>query len=286
MVYCDRCERYYQYSSSYDQHIRDSPNHNICDDCEKDFTTWFGLKEHYVQSPRHHYCQSCNNLFPSHQRLIAHYYDEHFYCGTCNKVFKNEFGLHEHNRQSHYYCPQCKRLFQSESNLRSHMNSSLHRPKCVPCQFRGCGLSFVSKSALVLHLESGSCKSGVNRRMVEQYIRQIDRNNIVTDPSRLLTAGDDVHQYIATERSWNGRGYECVLCHSPFRTLTDLNRHLASPRHQDRIYRCPLTTCHMTFSTLSALCQHVESESCGVLRFRAVQDAMEGLLNRVGSLTL
>ncbi|KIL00832.1 hypothetical protein PAXRUDRAFT_541288 [Paxillus rubicundulus Ve08.2h10] len=284
MVYCERCDRYYPYSYSYNQHLRDSPNHNICDDCDRDFATWHGLKEHYVQSPYHDYCQYCDSHFSDHDDLTAHYDDEHAYCSSCDEVFKNDFGLHEHNRQAHHYCTDCKRVFQSESNLRSHMNSSVHRPKSVPCPFRGCGQSFVSKSALVLHLESGSCRSGADRRMVDQYVREVDRNNMITDPSRLLTAGDDV-TYTATRRSWNGREYECVLCHKTFRSLSDLNRHLASPRHQDKIYRCPLATCHTTFSTLSALCQHVESERCGVLRFKAAQEVMDGLLRHVGVIT-
>ncbi|KIJ66503.1 hypothetical protein HYDPIDRAFT_109547 [Hydnomerulius pinastri MD-312] len=285
MTYCNRCDRYFSYWTAFNQHVNNSSSHNICDDCDRDFPTWLGLKEHYVQSPRHHYCQQCNDLYPSHDSLITHYYNQHDYCGSCNKVFKNEHGLHEHNRQSHHYCVSCKRLFQSESNLRAHLNSSLHRPRDVSCPFRGCGLSFVSKSALALHLESGSCKSGVNRRMVDQYVRQMDRNNFITDPSRLLTAGDREVDYIATDGSWNGRAYECVLCHSLFGALRDLNRHLASPRHQDKIYRCPLDTCRMNFSTLSALCQHVESERCGVAKFRPVKDAMDRMFNGVARLT-
>lgn len=35
----------------------------------------------------------------------------------------------------------------------------------------------------------------------------------------------------------------------------------------------------MTFSTLSALCQHVESERCGVLRFKAAREGMHNLLS-------
>ncbi|KAF9235135.1 hypothetical protein BU15DRAFT_89689 [Melanogaster broomeanus] len=268
MVYCERCERSFQSWSSYDQHVNDSSNHHVCDDCDEDFPTWLGLHQHYVQSPHHHYCQHCERHFQTYNCLIGHYRNEHSYCDTCDKVFKNDYGLHEHNRQYHHYCAQCKRVFQSANNLRAHMNSSVHRPKNVPCPFRGCELSFVSKSALILI-------SSLN-----------DRHNLITDPSKLLTAGDSVSEYFATERSWNGGAYECVLCHSEFRLLRDLNRHLASPRHQDKVYRCPLTSCHTTFRTLSALCQHVESERCGVLRFRAVKDAMDGLLNRVGSLTL
>ena len=168
------------------------------------------------------------------------------------------------------------------------MNSSVHRPKNVPCAFqhRGCTQSFVSKSAMILHLESGSCPSGADRTMINRWVRLNDRRNVVTVPSRLLTNGGDDTRYIATERSWNGSTFECVLCHGTFGTLDALNRHLASPRHLERTYRCPLQSCSITFSTLSALCQHVESERCGVLRFPAAREGMGNLLSDMSRLRI
>ncbi|KAL4063896.1 hypothetical protein V8B97DRAFT_654122 [Scleroderma yunnanense] len=282
MPYCDRCDRDFRSYHAYEQHIDNSARHNICDDCDIDFASWTGLKEHWVQSPRHSYCQYCDCHFDDGSSLLDHYRDEHYYCEKCNRVFKNEYGLHEHNRQSHYYCESCKRVFQSPSNLSAHMNSSTHRSKDVPCPFNGCDQSFVSKSALILHLESGGCKSGVNRQMVNRYVREVDRTNIITNPSRLLTGGDNTDvSYTATDASWNGRAYECVLCHNLFRSLRDLNRHLASPRHQSKVYRCPLDTCQVQFSTLSALCQHIESEKCGVSRFKVVKHTMDNMLSGV-----
>ncbi|KIK30008.1 hypothetical protein PISMIDRAFT_672021 [Pisolithus microcarpus 441] len=282
--YCDRCERHFSSHFAYCQHVRDSANHNVCDDCGIDFSSWRGLKEHWVQDPDHDYCQYCNEHFPNRSALIDHYYEDHHYCETCNRVFKNEHGLHEHNRQRHEdrYCVSCKRLFRAESNLRSHLNSSIHQPKDVPCPFHGCDMTFVSKSALILHLESGGCQSGVDRQKVNRYVRDMDRNNIITDPSRLLTGGDDTVDYIATVGSWNGRAYECVLCHSQFKALSDLNRHLTSPRHQSKIYKCPLSTCGVRFRTLSALCQHIESERCGIMKFQAVRNTLDNMLTGVG----
>ncbi|KAG1879504.1 hypothetical protein C8R48DRAFT_685828 [Suillus tomentosus] len=289
MTYCSRCNRSFNSWPAYYQHLRDSPNHWECQPCQQDFETRVGLKEHYVQSPRHHYCQYCNIHFDCSSELQDHYEYEHAYCSSCHKVFKNEIGLHEHNRQSHadVYCVLCKRLFQTPSNLQSHLNSSIHRPKDTICPFNGCGLGFINKSALILHLESGSCRSGVNRRVVDNWVRANDRSNVITNPARLITAGERANiKLIATEQSWNGQAYECVLCHTQYRALMDLNRHLDSPRHQEKVYRCPLDTCRKHFVSLSGLCQHIESERCGVMKFRAVRDVMDNLLNGVARMTL
>ncbi|KAG2358728.1 hypothetical protein BDR07DRAFT_1452608 [Suillus spraguei] len=276
---CYRCGRYFNSWSAYDQHVRDSSNHWECDDCQIDFETFLALKEHYVQSPNHHYCQYCNVHFNFASGLQDHYESEHAYCSICNKVCKNDFGFHEHNRQKHanVYCVACKRMFQTPSNLRSHLNSSIHRTKDVICPFKGCGLGFINKSDLILHLESGSCRSGVDRRDIDKWVRNNDRTNLITNPARFIAADERANvKHIATEQSWNGRAYECVLCHAQFQTLRDLNRHLASPRHEEKAH----------FVSLSALCQHIESESCGVTKFKAVQDAMDKIFSGVGRITI
>jgi hypothetical protein len=175
----------------------------------------------------------------------------------------------------------------TDQPLLQHLNSSVHRPKDVVCPFRGCGLKFVSCSALVLHLEGGACRSGIDRTTINRYVRQYDTSNIITDPSRLLTNGatSDNTKYYATERSWNGYKYECYLCHSNFSSLASLNQHLASPIHQDKIYICPASTCRARFTALSALCQHIESEKCGVSKFKVVQNTMDSFLGQMGRLT-
>ncbi|KAJ7511592.1 hypothetical protein B0H11DRAFT_1952170 [Mycena galericulata] len=286
MAYCDRCQRYFNNYPALDQHERNSPNHHICEDCGIDFPSWRGLKEHYVQSRAHDYCQHCDSHFDDTRELEFHYQNSHDYCVKCRKFFKNALGLHEHYRQSelHHYCAPCQRIFQSASNLNSHLNSALHRPKDVPCPGKGCGLAFVSRSALILHLESGSCASGADRQTINRYVRQYDTNNVITNPARLLTGGE-VTTYLATSAAWNGSAYECYLCHGGYRSLAALNQHLASPRHQEKMYVCPLSTCRAPFPTLSGLCQHIESERCGVSKFKVVQNTMDDLVGKMRRLT-
>ncbi|KAJ7933296.1 hypothetical protein B0H13DRAFT_1592478 [Mycena leptocephala] len=230
---CNRCCRSFNSYSALMQHEQNSPNHHICNDCAKDFTSWQAPKQHFVQSSMHEYCQHCDTHFDDSEELEDHYQTDRHYCAKCRGFFQNALGLHEHYRQStlHHCCVPCKRLFLSASNLTNHLNSSLRRPKDVPCPGKGCGLAFVSRSALILHLESGTCKSGADRQTINRYVRQYDTKNVITDPARLLTGGGTSEiQYTATERAWNGSAYECYLCHAGYRTLAALNQHLASPR--------------------------------------------------------
>lgn len=169
-----------------------------------------------------------------------------------------------------------------------HLDSSIHRPKDVICPFK-CGSSFVSRSALVLHLENGACKSGMNRASVDRYVREHDRHNIITDPSRMIAGPSGIAEnvtLIATERSWNGSAWECCLCYSTYRTHKALNQHLASPRHKDKIYICRGHECNKRFPSLSGLVQHIESNKCGVARFKSVQNAMDSMLGQMGRITL
>ncbi|KAF7300122.1 Zinc finger protein [Mycena kentingensis (nom. inval.)] len=283
--YCDRCDRNFTTPAARNQHDSNSSMHWICDSCNLDFASWLGRKEHYVQSPAHHYCQYCDQHFSYSYDLENHFQSQHDYCSQCRRVFKNDIGLHEHYRQSstqHHYCVSCRRLFGSANNLNAHLNSSTHQPRNIPCPGRGCSQSFINGSSLAAHLESGSCSSGANRQAVNRYIRENDTRNIITDPARLLTAGaNDGTRYFATDQAWNGGGYECYLCHHEFRTLPGLNQHLASPRHEEKVYICRGPTCSRRFHTLSALWAHVESEQCGVTRFGAVKRAMDEMVGNM-----
>jgi hypothetical protein len=139
---------------------------------------------------------------------------------------------------------------------------------------------------MILHLESGGCASRIDRRGVNRLVLEHDKNHTITDPSRMITNGGKETTYCATRAAWNGSKYECYLCHTCYGSLASLNQHLASPRHQDKIYLCPLNTCRVRFTTLSALCQHIESEKCGVVKFREVQSVLNGLVGGVARLTL
>ncbi|OSX58594.1 hypothetical protein POSPLADRAFT_1152612 [Postia placenta MAD-698-R-SB12] len=275
MAYCERCQRWFGSERALQQHEENSSMHHLCDSCDRDFVSEHALIQHYVQSTRHHYCQRCDEHYSSQGNLDSHFESSHYWCPACNMFFKNDNGLHEHRRQKHWYCIECKRVYQSESNLRAHQRSSVHQQANIPCVDTRCNRKFVSVSALALHLESGTCPSRLTRAQINRLVARYDTNNVITDPARLIQ-GPNGYSTLqrtvtawATERSWNGSAYECFLCHKMYTTLAVLNQHLASPAHDDKIYRCPraYSGCGETFRALSALCQHVESEQCGIRRF-------------------
>ena len=309
MAWCDRCDRWFASERALEQHEDNSSMHHICRPCNKDFLSEEALIQHYVQSTRHAYCQGCDEHFDSFGELYEHFDDAHYWCNLCSQVhisslcsrspyhdrwltpstllplqfFKNDNGLHEHRRQKHadVYCAPCKRMFQNATNLRSHERSAVHQGRDVRCPMQNCGRAFVSRSALVVHLESGACASGMTRRMIDDLVRRLDTGGVITDPARMIGYGGDGGAAVQTEvrataRAWNGREFECCLCarYRGFATLARLNQHLASPAHADKVYRCPplLSGCSAEFATLSGLVAHVESERCGVYRFKASMD--------------
>ncbi|KAF9471813.1 hypothetical protein BDN70DRAFT_887708 [Pholiota conissans] len=265
-----------------------------CSRCNIYFNTFYGLHQHKVKSTRHFLCQyGCNVDFTKVEDLLNHlcHLHESTFCVQCGLVFDTELDRKMHFRTSdqHQYCTPCDRHFISKSNLRQHLNSSAHRTKDVGCPFR-CGAKFISRSALILHLEIGRCASGANHNTVNRFVRQFDTIHLITDPSRLITKGESSLnkniRWIATNETWNGRAYECYLCHSQHRTLNALQRHFDSPTHQDQIYICPESRCGDRFKAFSALMQHIESEKCGVSRFRSVQNAMDSIFGHMRRLTL
>jgi hypothetical protein len=131
----------------------------------------------------------------------------------------------------------------------------------------------------------------MTRTELDRLVVKFDRNRVITNPSRLIGGPGGYEAPMstptwATARSWNGTAFECFLCYSTFNKLDHLNRHLISPAHAERIYRCPKVECRSDFGTLSALFQHVEGGSCGVRMFRQVGDVMDSLTRRLRAIAV
>ncbi|KAI9454520.1 hypothetical protein F5148DRAFT_424882 [Russula earlei] len=313
MAYCSRCQRWFPHAQALEQHTQNSSFHWVCDPCNLDFKGPNALQQHFIQSPKHHYCEKhneseaslrshydrqhdlcpkCGDEFDDVEQFWEHAQRDHYACLECYELFDTYAELQSHDRDVHTTCTDCHRVFQNDNNLRQHLKSKIHQPANVRCPGRGCNRLFISHAALTLHFEAGTCPSGMTREELNRLVVRFDRNNYITNPTRLLTGPQGQYQprppakTWATLLSWNGVAFECFLCHATFRTLAHLNQHLQSPIHAEKIYRCPKSDCRIEFATLSGLCQHVEHGSCGVRMFKSVRDVMEGLTKGFNTITL
>ena len=176
-------------------------------------------------------------------------------------IMTSSIGIVAHARRSVCRCLfrlvfsliQNQQFFESRSNRDHHLRSSIHRSSKFSCPGRKCKRTFISESALILHCESGTCRSGVTRHKINRAVTSLDSNNIITNPNRLLRDSEEQenYKYSATSRSWNGAAYECYLCHKGYGTLRALNQHLGSPAHRQKIYHCFGRACGKQFTALA-----------------------------------
>ncbi|XP_006458908.1 hypothetical protein AGABI2DRAFT_115875 [Agaricus bisporus var. bisporus H97] len=278
--YCEDCNRFFSTQSAYEQHVADSPLHrprHCCEDCGRQFASDNAYEQHLADSPRHQYSSSDDSYeeYESSSEESDGSVDEAF-CASCSRLFIDTSALNQHLafNQSHNWCFVCSRDFSSAQALAQHNASSAHRNRTLNCPF--CKNTFKSPSAIAMHIESGCHK--INRHQVTAAVHKlniipqisVDRRigGTAKPPTHLVTLS-------ANERAFNGSKYECYLCHSTFTSLDRLNQHLNSPTHDELEFRCP--HCRSEFQLISGLVQHIESESCGIARFKQVVDHFENL---------
>lgn len=132
---------------------------------------------------------------------------------------------------------------------------------------------------MVRHLESGCCPAApLDRDELYRAVRNRDPDGLIAN-LLLNWSGSDVYE--VSELAWNSsvEAYQCYLCARLFTKISSLNQHLNSPVHQRELYHCPHRQCIKEFTTLAALVNHLESESCGYMRFESVQNNVGNLLD-------
>lgn len=140
----------------------------------------------------------------------------------------------------------------------------------------------------------------MNRDEVYKLVRMKDTSGVI---AKNLIGWHGSPTYEASDASWNGRGFECYLCHRTFSQLAGLNQHLSSPvrksfpilteiysrsaadkptspSDQQALYHCPNRNgCGKEFSSLAGLMNHLESESCNFTRFENVQRSVQEIVS-------
>ncbi|KAF9476271.1 hypothetical protein BDN70DRAFT_184669 [Pholiota conissans] len=266
------------------------PVDHFCLTCSKTFASINGLNSH-ARAKRHtanpFFCEECDVSFISNQALQSHTNSTHSYdfagsddseeeepyCNGCERLFVNMYALNQHLFASpkHNWCFDCSRDFASESSLVQHQNSLAHEDRNFKCPF--CNGMFKSPSGVALHIESG-CHT-ITRHQVTAAISVKRITGPVQPPTTHTT-------YIATEASFDGTKYECILCTRRFDTLRGLNAHLNSPAHDDEEFRCP--KCRREFTLISGFVQHLESRVCGFAKPAQINGYYANLTDRFSGL--
>ncbi|RTE83471.1 hypothetical protein BHE90_001922 [Fusarium euwallaceae] len=190
---CRRCQRQFPSQAAREQHIRDSTRHNICHICRvRDYEDADDLHDHLEEE--HHFCVDCNEQFSTAGLLKQHDIDVHYLCSTCGRRFK------------------------SASNLDNHKIT--HAAKDIECA--GCYRLFVSNSAMVLHLEAGTCPSEADNQTVHQLAFECRQSQY----------------YYCDDPEYD---YECPTCETPFRYMSGLLQHVENgPCDEDLSWHSPL----------------------------------------------
>ncbi|KAK2741961.1 hypothetical protein CKAH01_01388 [Colletotrichum kahawae] len=228
-------------------------------------------------------CGTCNREFwagwrarDQHCNATGHS-PPRFECYSCDDYFVDSEDKQEHEAEEHLHCGPCDRDFTSWNAIQQHLNSRVHGASGIPCPF--CGVERASATGLVHHLERGSCpEAPLNRDALYLAVRRRDPNGVI---SKKLLEFHGSPTYSATKNSYNYRldAYQCYICGNSYGKLNSLNQHLNSPVHQQSLYHCPNRRCGREFTTLAAAMNHLESESCGFMRFEAVQQNVGRILD-------
>lgn len=166
-------------------------------------------------------CSSCKKVFKEPEHLADHIRSTRhvqrapitvartvctqFRCCDCNREFVHQTALMDHLRdklhrpkarappQKNIPCGRCNKSFASKKAANRHRTSPIHRPFCAPLwciDSNICKKIFSTPSALVLHLESGSCPSKLTRTKLNDIIVQHDMHCAITHPGALTSSSD------------------------------------------------------------------------------------------------
>lgn len=242
MWYCETCEQRFLYEADCFEHM--------------------DRFDHWARYP----CEVCDREFLTeeeaefHMMVKRHYTN---YCFDCDRVLCDDNAL-----RMVRFVPSCFAI--PQLTVPQHLNSSIHREENNFCPF--CDMGYSTPSGVCAHLESGSCYNAptLNRMEVHLKIEHADPYSLITD--RHVTVPGEVERPEGWTRMYrDGNYFECPLCEKLFRTAQSLIQHLNSPAHRQRLYHCPnKDECPKKFNSLAGLCAHLESGSCGFMRFEHV----------------
>ncbi|THV54909.1 hypothetical protein BGAL_0017g00020 [Botrytis galanthina] len=222
---CLRCNLQFPEKKLVFEH--DRKEHPKCNQCKERYLSLAELQDHQ-QVTEHCYCRKCDIYFPNlmehltHARSTTHTTPYHccdcgreytnqetlsYHCCECDKVFRKQKLLQRHlsskkhirkvgvlttksSRNLPHKCNKCDETFQDKKQLKKHMSS--HRN--IPCPTGGkCNRKFAIPSALLNHLESGCCSSGMTRAKMHLLVFAHDPNRYITSVEAVKSIQSSEH---------------------------------------------------------------------------------------------
>ena len=209
--YCGVCRNaHYRTSKQRDEHLVST--HNACPTCFETFPCLVDAMEHQAKTG-HCYCSDHELAFPCFEELLEHVCaDEHnegIFC-MCHEIFytDGDYDRHLVNRHqtpiddeaveearlleptyaeeqlslveyTNLWCKECDWRFVSVEAYLQHKSSPRHETKLLALDC-SCGKTFSLLSALVQHLESGGCASGMSRDGLNAIVYSYDEDRRIT----------------------------------------------------------------------------------------------------------
>lgn len=206
---CPTCGKILGSVSVYQEHVAFAHKEK-CPTCPATFRNQEALAEHQ-RLVGHCACGDCGQVFASRTALAAHLESQQhstdFRCCDCDVSFRNVGSLRDHlesavhkrkarknsnSAGNRIECELCGRRFKNAEALKDHSSSSKHKPLSKPASKSlgelacvagsSCGKAFSSPSALLQHLESGSCPSGMDLDKLRDIIITHDTDRLITSP--------------------------------------------------------------------------------------------------------
>jgi len=278
--YCDDCVLWFSDQNTLDKHLQDAEEHAsqfACVDCGREFSSRRELEAHVLMGMLCQYGvgedqpeedkpgQEGPKFIPS---MSSH--------GSYGNEDTDQTHLHERQTE-HTDSPSQYTVGLLHGDVPDPSSGSKTYYHCFG---RHCLRMFGSPSALLQHLDSGACPSGINRHIVNSATIALDHSSAITNRLLRAAAGRDIHEVgidedeadIATkyrtqatpgrpplvgqpQLPWGARRLSelpdlcCPLCprsSKPFQTATALRAHMSSPVHDAQIYHCSSTVKGLT----------------------------------------
>lgn len=220
-TYCHTCRKSFVLPTALETHIKKLHSPISCEICATQFLNKHKLKIHiktseHMQSSKGAgvYCPDCEIFPPSVASLEQHMTLKHdvnrpatFHCCDCSKdfttntAFKTHMYFHRFGKDEPR-CSLCPMEFKSEKAYARHMQRGKHKNLSCPVGLI-CSRRFASVSALVMHLESGACKSGMDRKQLNQLVLTYDTTNAIMLRIQYQGEGNVGSSYTIPNRSYH-----------------------------------------------------------------------------------